>query len=221
MHEKSHPAALLVTGPAASGEVSTLVTVTVVSADGTTVTPPTAIGAAAAVGATGADANRASPAVNGITTVEGRWTFGAPANASGDYPLLLNGSNAPDSANGGGFADLLQVTNGNLYARQKSGQYSVRWSAQWHATAAPPAEGITANAVALTVLLPKIPDSAPAGTVVATAHVTMSPVGAKFGGALVSSNPLFAARGTDIVLTRALSSTDAAAAVHATITAVQ
>jgi hypothetical protein len=125
MHEKSHPAALLVTGPAASGEVSTLVTVTVVSADGTTVTPPTAIGAAAAAGATGADANRASP------------------------------------------------------------------------------------------------DSAPAGTVVATAHVTMSPAGAKFGGALVSSNPLFAARGTDIVLTRALSSTDDAAAAHATITAVQ
>jgi hypothetical protein len=57
------------------------------------------------------------------------------------------------------------------------------------------------------VLLPKIPDSAPAGTVVAKAQVTMSPAGAQFTGALVSSNPLFEARGTDIVLSRALTPT--------------
>jgi hypothetical protein len=49
----------------------------------------------------------------------------------------------------------------------------------------------------------------------------MSPASAKFGGALVSSNPLFAAQGTNIVLARALSSTDDAASVHSTITAVQ
>ena len=138
----------------------------------------------------------------------------APPNASGDYPLLLNGANA-------GFADELQVTNGNLYARQKSGRYWVRYNAGWHATAAAPAEGTTAGALALTVLVPKIPDNAPAGTVVATAQVTMAPAGAKFSGALVSSNPLFAGRGTDIVLTRALTAADDAAVVHATITAVQ
>ena len=207
MHEKSNPAALLVTAPA-FGQISTTATVTVVSADGTILMPLAAAARASADGA--------SPAVSGITTVEGLWTFGTTPNASGDYPLLLDGSNA-----NGGFADLLQVTNGNLYAKQHSGQYSVRWGGQWHATAAPPAEGVTANAVALTVLLPKIPDSAPAGTVVATAQVTMSPAGAKFGGALVSSNPLFAAHGTHIVLARALSSADDGAPFHSTITAVQ
>ena len=211
MHEKSNPAALLVAAPA-FGQISTIATVTVVSADGTIITPPPAAAGASA----DANANGASPAVSGITTGEGLWTFGTPPNANGDYPLLLNGSNA-----NGGFADLLQVTNGNLYAKQHSGQYSVRWGGQWHATAAAPAEGVTAKAVTLTVLLPKIPDSALAGTAVDTAQVTMSPAGAKFGGALVSSTPLFAARGTDIVLTRALSSTDDAAAVNSTITAVQ
>jgi hypothetical protein len=213
MNEKSYPTAHLLTAKvsdAVAGTVSTVATVTVVSADGTILVPS----AAHVDNATGV-----SPAVAGITTAEGLWTFGTPPNASGDYPLLLNGSNAPN-ANGGGFADLLQVTNGSLYARQKSGQYWVRYNAGWHAAAAAPAQGVEASAVALTVLLPKIPDNAPAGTVIATAQVTMSPPGAKFPGALVSSNPLFAARGTDVVLARALTAADDAA-VHATITTVQ
>ena len=102
---------------AAQGQVSAPVTIDVVSADGTTLAPPSA-----------ADANVSNPgaatAAKGITTVEGLWTFGTPPDAAGDYPLLLNGSNA-----NGGFADRLQVTNGNLYAKTKAGKFSVRWPA--------------------------------------------------------------------------------------------
>ena len=215
MH-KSYPALLALfllralTTPAASGEVSTAVTVTVVSTDGTVITPNSMSGAAAAQ-----SENAAAPASKGITTAEGRWTFGTPANASGDYPILLNGSNA-----NGGFADLLQVTNRNLYARQKSGQWWVRYNAGWHATAAGPVEGTVASAVSLSVRLPKIPDNAPAGTVVATAQMTMSPAAAQFTGALISSSALFAARGKNIVLARALTSADDALS-NSTITAVQ
>ena len=182
---------------AAQGQVSAPVTIDVVSADGTTLAPPSA-----------ADANVSNPgaatAAKGITTVEGLWTFGTPPDAAGDYPLLLNGSNA-----NGGFADRLQVTNGNLYAKTKAGKFSVRWpaGASWVASAAP-AEGTAATAVSLAVVLPQILDNSPAGTLVATAAVTMTPAGATFTGPLVSSNPLFTAQGADIVLSRAVTPAD-------------
>jgi hypothetical protein len=125
--------------------------VVVISHDGTIITAQT----------TPADVGpqAAAPAAGQIWTAEGAWTVGAPANASGDYPILLNGSNA-----NGGFADLLQVTNGELYAQQKNGTYWVRWNAAWFAGTAAPVEGTRATAVSLTVTLPKIPDNAPAGT---------------------------------------------------------
>ena len=190
---------------AAQGQVSAPVTIDVVSADGTTLAPPAPPSAA--------DANVSNPgaatAAKGITTVEGLWTFGTPPDAAGDYPVLLNGSNAPNSANGGGFAVRLQVTNGNLYAKTKAGKFSVRWPAgtSWVASAAP-AEGTAATAVSLAVVLPQILDNSPAGTLVATAAVTMTPAGATFTGPLVSSNPLFTAQGANIVLSRAVTPAD-------------
>ena len=140
------------------------------------------------------DANASSPgaaAAKGITTVEGLWTFGTPPDAAGDYPLLLNGSNA-----NGGFAvpaaghqrqplrqDQSREILGALAGRYKLGRRAA------------PVEGTAATAVSLAVVLPQIPDNSPAGTLVATAAVTMTPAGATFTGPLVSSNPLFTAQG--------------------------
>ena len=212
-----------------AGQVSAPETIDVVSADGTTLAPPQGTASAAASDANasspGGD-NRTAAATKGITTVEGLWTFGTPPDAAGDYPVLLNGSNAPNSANGGGFAVRLQVTNGNLYAKTKAGKFSVRWPAgtSWVASAAP-AEGTAATAVSLAVVLPQIPDNSPAGTLVATAAVTMTPAGATFTGPLVSSNPLFTAQGSgaqgaNIVLSRAVTPADDGTPA-ATITALQ
>ena len=177
---------------AAQSQVSAPVTIDVVSADGTILAPAAAASAAVI-----------PAAVSGITTAEGLWTFGTPPNAAGDYPLLLNGSS------GGLAADRLQVTNGNLYAQTKAGNFSVRWPAgtSWVAAAAP-AEGTAATAVSLAVVLPKIPDNSPAGTLVAKAAVTMTPAGATFTGPLVASHPLFTAQGANIVLSRAVTPAD-------------
>ena len=85
-----------------------------------------------------------------------------------------------------------------------------------------PAEGTVAKSVALAVLLPKIPDNSPAGTIVATATVTMSPAAAKFTGPLVSNNPLYIGQGANVVLSRALTQADDQPnPVTATITAVE
>ena len=202
-----------------AGQVSAPETIDVVSADGTTLAPPQGTASAAASDANasspGGDNRTAAATAKGITTVEGLWTFGAPPDAAGDYPLLLNG------ASGGFAADRLQVTNGNLYAKTKAGKFSVRWpaGASWVASAAP-VEGTAATAVSLAVVLPKIPDNSAAGTLVATAAVTMSPAGATFTGPLVSSNPLFAAQGANIVLSRAVTPADDGTPA-ATITALQ
>jgi hypothetical protein len=187
-----------------AGQVSAPETVMVISADGTVITAPMV---AAADGTTLQPAagtpNAVAPkAVTGIYTSEGVWTFGAPPNASGDYPLLLNGSNA-----NGGFAGMLQVTNGNLYAMIKSGGFWVRWAAAW-LPAGKPAQGTVAAKLAIAMLLPQTPDNSPAGTVIAKATVTMSPATAPFTGPLVSTNPLYTFQGSNIVLSRALTAAD-------------
>ena len=197
---------------AAQGQISAPETIDVVSADGTTLAPPAASASVASASSPGA------ATAKGITTVEGVWTFGTPPDATGDYPVLLNGSNA-----NGGFAVRLQVTNGNLYARTKAGNFSVRWPAgtSWVAAAAP-VEGTAATALSLAVLLPKIPDNSPAGTLVAKAAVAMTPAGATFTGPLVASHPLFTAQGANIVLSRAVTpADDGTLPATITITALQ
>src|SRR6202040_3414282 len=62
--------------------------------------------------------------------------------------------------------------------------------------------------------------NAPAGTVLATVEVTMSPPGAPFLGALVSSNPLFTFRGMNVVLARAYTRADNGKIYTARITAL-
>jgi hypothetical protein len=201
-------AALAGAGAAAvwAGQVSAPVTATVISADGTTLHPSAAA------------PNAVTPrAATGIYTSEGMWTFGTPPNAGGDYPLLLNGSNA-----NGGFADMLQVTNGNLYAMQKNGAYWVRWAptAAW-LSAGKPAEGTAGVKTVITPASAKSPDNSPAGTVVAKVTVTMSPASAQFTGPLVSSNPFYRFQGSDIVLSRALTAADKGTTHDTMITAVQ
>ena len=158
-----------------------------------------------------------APTIGLIITAEGTWSFGSTARADGEYPLLLN-----DSAANGGWAASLQVTNGNLYAFAKSsGHYWIRFKSAWvDIGAAAPVQGTFATKVTVIPNRTKTRDNAPAGTVLATVKVTMSRSGAPFTGRLVSSNPLFTFRGTDLVLARAYTPKDLG--IHtATITALQ
>ena len=193
----------------AIAHVSGPTTATVISSDGTVVDPPTM-----------AAFNSAAPAASrGITTAEGFWTFGAaPVDQYGDYPLLLNGSAA-----NGGKAALLEVLHGNLYAfDQADGTYSSRFNGAWvNFGSTAPSQGTLATGVSLSVVTPQLLDNAPAGTVVATATVTMSPATAQFTGVLVSSNPLFAFNRMNVVLGRALGGASDDGSQDATITAVQ
>jgi hypothetical protein len=71
----------------------------------------------------------------------------------------------------------MQITNRNLYALQSGGVWWVRQNAAWvdYGTTAP-VEGATPTPTAI-ILSPAsatIPDNSPAGTVIATASVTMS-----------------------------------------------
>ena len=143
-----------------------------------------------------------------LTTSDGTWSFGPNHSADGiDWPILLNGVNV-----NGGTGIRLQITNGYLY------DYSGRWhewfirqNAAWiDVGKIAPVEGSPPTPTAIT-LLPanaRIPDNAPAGTVVATAHVIMSD-GSLFTGTLTTSNTsLFAISGLNIVTARALKSAD-------------
>jgi hypothetical protein len=206
--------------PGWAGSVSTPFSAVVVSADGTTVTPPTGNSADGSVvtPSVGAAKPAAVPAASQIVTTEGTWTFGAPPNSNGDYPILLNGSNA-----NGGWAAKLMVTNGHLYAVNKNPHYWVRSNSAWlDANAAAPVEGTVATKVTLSPTgTIKVPDNAAAGAVVATVNVTMSPAAATFTGPLVSSNPLFVANGANVVLSRALKASDDGPPFNVVITAVQ
>jgi hypothetical protein len=158
-----------------------------------------------------------APGIGIIITAEGAWTFGATARAGGDYPVLLNGSAA-----NGGWADSLQVTNGNLYAFAKSdGHYWIRFKGAWvDIGAAAPVEGTFATKVTIFPNRTKTPYNAPSGTVLATVKVTMSRSGVPFTGRLVSSNPVFEFRGMSVVLARAYTPKDRGTHT-ATITALQ
>ena len=123
-----------------------------------------------------------APGIGIIITAEGAWTFGTTAGAGGDYPVLLNGLAA-----NGGWAASLHVTNGNLYAFAKSGgHYWIRFNAAWvDIRATTPVEGTFATKVTVIPNRTKTPNNSPAGTVLATAKVTMSRSGAPFTGRLI------------------------------------
>jgi hypothetical protein len=146
-----------------------------------------------------------APTSKKIATAEGAWTLGTTANSNGDYPLRLNGSAA-----NGGLAVSLQLTNGNLYAFAKAdGKYWCRFNGAWvDVGSMPPVQGVVATKVRVDRTSVKIRDNLPAGTVVAIVTVTMSPPGATFFGALVSSNAMFTFQGMDVVLARALTKAD-------------
>jgi hypothetical protein len=99
----------------------------------------------------------------------------------------------------------------------------VRSNSAWlDANAAAPVEGTVATKVTLSPTgTIKVPDNAAAGAVVATVNVTMSPAAATFTGPLVSSNPLFKANGTNVVLSRALKASDDGPPFNVVITAIQ
>ncbi len=153
-----------------------------------------------------------------LTTSEGTWTFGTAHSADGkDWSSLLNGVST-------GTAVSMQITNGNLYA------YSDRWhtwfirkNAAWiDVGTTAPVEGAPPTPIAIMLSPEKatLADNAPAGTLVATANVTMSD-GSQFKGILTTSNTnLFAISGLNIVTARALTPADAGA-FSAVITASQ
>jgi hypothetical protein len=180
-----------------AASVSGPVGVTVVSHDGTVITAPSAAK---------------------ITTAEGAWSFGTTANSSGDYPLLVNGSAS-------GLAVSLQMTNRNLYAFAKSdADYWVRFNGAWiKVGSTAPVQGTEAIKVAVTPIppSPKIPDNTPVGTVLANVAVTMAPASAPFSGVLVSSDPLYAFQGMNVILAQALTPSQDGVWHNATITAVQ
>ena len=139
-----------------------------------------------------------------LTTSEGTWTFGAHASDGVNWYIQLNG-------NQNGWAVKMQIVNGSLYALNiVTGHWYLRQNAAWAdaGTTAPVEASPTPTAITLTPASATIPDNAPAGTVVATASVTMSD-GSQFTGALTTSNTnLFAISGMNIVTARALTPSD-------------
>jgi hypothetical protein len=138
-----------------------------------------------------------------LTTSEGTWTWGSTATSTGDYPTQLNGT-----ANGD--AVKMQITNGILYALNAEGNWYARNNGNWVliGTTAP-VEGATPTPAVITFVGAKatLPDTAPANTVIATAHVTMSDGSSNFGGTLTTSNAsFFAISGMNIVTAQALTS---------------
>jgi hypothetical protein len=138
-----------------------------------------------------------------LTTSEGTWTFGPTQMSDGDWPILLNGTE-----NGG--AVWMQITNGILYAYSSaSGPWYARQNAAWvDVGTTAPVEGATPTPTAITLspANPTIEDNSPAGTMIATAAVTMSD-GSQFAGTLATSNSsFFAISGLNIVTAQALTS---------------
>ena len=147
-----------------------------------------------------------------LTTSEGTWSFGSPQRPGGvDWPTQLNGS-----ANG--YANRTQVTNGNLYVFAKDTGHWYLWQNDaWVdvGTTAPVQNVVVPVAIALSPASVTIADNAPAGTVIATATVTMSD-GSQFTGTMTTSDTnLFAISGHNIVTSRAFTSADDGA--HSTV----
>jgi len=121
-----------------------------------------------------------------------------------DWYIQLNG-------NQNGWGVQMQIANGNLYTvNQVTGHWFLRQNSAWvDVGSTPPVEAPpTPTAITLSPASVTIPDNAPAGTLVATASVTMSD-GSQFKGTLTTSNTnLFAISGMNIVTARALTSAD-------------
>jgi hypothetical protein len=106
----------------------------------------------------------------------------------------------------------MQITNGILYAYSYAGgPWWARQNATWvDVGTTAPVEGAppTPTAITLTLASPSIPDNSPAGTLIATANVTMSD-GSQFKGTLTTSNTdIYAISGLNIVTARALTPAD-------------
>jgi hypothetical protein len=118
----------------------------------------------------------------------------------------------------------MQIINANLYVFAKDAGRWFLWQKDvWiDIGTTAPVEGAlpTPTAITFAVVNATIPDNAPAGTLIATANVTMSDA-SQFSGTLSTSNTdLYAISGLNIVTARALTSADDGA--HATtITASQ
>jgi hypothetical protein len=130
------------------------------------------------------------------------------------YAYLLTGTTQrPPIASQGVSSAIL-----SLPAPSTSGNYEARFYADNGTTTATliatapfvvNSQGVaTPTAITLSRASPTIPDNAPAGTVIATANVTMSD-GSQFAGTLTTSNTsFFAISGLNIVTAKALTSAD-------------
>jgi len=147
-----------------------------------------------------------------LTTSEGAWTFGTQGSDGIDWNTQLNG-------NANGQAVQMQITNGKLYALNKvSGHWYVRQNATWvDVGTTAPVEGVlpTPTAITLSPASATMADNAPAGTLIATATVTMSD-GSQFKGTLTTSDTnFFAISGHNIITARGFTSADDGA--HSTV----
>ena len=139
-----------------------------------------------------------------LTTSEGTWTFGARGSDGVDWYTQLNG-------NANGQAVQMQITNGKIYAFNNVSWYD-RANAIWvNIGATAPIQGgvlPTPTAITLSSASATIADNAPAGTLLATAKITMSD-GSQFAGKLTTSDTnFFATSGLNIVTARAFTSAD-------------
>ena len=105
-----------------------------------------------------------------------------------------------------------------IHVNKVNGHWYLRQNAAWvDAGTSAPVEAATPAAITFTVPNAAIPNNAPAGTLIATANVTMSD-GSQFAGTLTTSNTdLYAISGLNIITARALTSADDGA--HSTVIA--
>jgi len=140
-----------------------------------------------------------------LTTTEGTWSFGSTLRTGGvDWAIQLNGA-----ANG--YASQAQITNSNIYVFSKDiGHWYLRQNGGWlDVGTTAPIQGVVAPiAITLNPASATIPDNAPAGTVIASANVTMSD-GSQFSGIMTTSDTnFFAISGNNIITARALTAAD-------------
>jgi hypothetical protein len=149
-----------------------------------------------------------------------------PQNTETEYAYLVTGTTQrpPTGTQGVSSATL------SLAAPSTNGSYEARFYADNGTTTATllakapfmvSSQGVaTPTAITVSPASPTIPDNTPAGTVIATAKVTMSD-GSQFHGTLMSSDTnFFAISGLNIVTARAVTSADDG--LHSTvITATQ
>jgi hypothetical protein len=138
-----------------------------------------------------------------IYTKDGTWSFGAFAVDGINAAVLLNGASAQ-----GFYGHLLVVANGGQLYVLGVTVWWVWQGGQFVQSSQSIPSPVYPIAITLTPASSMLPNNSPAGTVIATATVTMSD-GSQFAGTLSTSDAnFFAISGNTIVTARALTAAD-------------